>query len=413
MTVGLNSFDCLHSLNHEAKSAAMAAGGLAIGIPNNNEGTAAATTAAATNPNVASSAITVTTSNLTMNTNGSLVSSMSCSSSVITTSPAISGTKSMVASCSANDQNEPCIALPTPSDNNNNSMVAISNISSSNTEVPTQPSSQQQQGPSSHSLGQLKRLMRASSAPKSGRNHAGAKYLASQYTKTKRIQEYIGISLCIPLIIYNFLNFIYYFDVNRFYVILLAGVFGILTADLLSGLVHWAADSYGSVDMFLIGKNFLRNFREHHIDPTAITRHDFIETNGDNFTVIVPFLAYQAYAFTFNSLNDIKVNYNWNLFMFLLAVFVSMTNQFHKWSHTYFGLPRYITILQDMHIILPRIHHRIHHVTPHDTYFCITTGWLNYPLEKIKFWVHLEEIIYQLMGVRPRTDDMKWAAKTE
>ena len=29
---------------------------------------------------------------------------------------------------------------------------------------------------------------------------------------------------------------------------------GILTADLISGIVHWAADSYGSVEMFLIGK---------------------------------------------------------------------------------------------------------------------------------------------------------------
>ncbi len=31
-------------------------------------------------------------------------------------------------------------------------------------------------------------------------------------------------------------------------------VVGILTADLISGIVHWAADSYGSVEMFLIGK---------------------------------------------------------------------------------------------------------------------------------------------------------------
>ena len=31
-------------------------------------------------------------------------------------------------------------------------------------------------------------------------------------------------------------------------------VIGILTADLISGIVHWAADSYGSVEMFLIGK---------------------------------------------------------------------------------------------------------------------------------------------------------------
>lgn len=229
----------------------------------------------------------------------------------------------------------------------------------------------------------------------------------------KRIQECIGLVICVPLIIFNFLNFIYHFDVYKWYIIFFAAFIGILTADLLSGIVHWAADSYGSVEMFLIGKNLLRNFREHHIDPTAITRHDFIETNGDNFAVIVPVLAYIAYKFVSNTNELIQDTYNWHLYLFLLAVFVSLTNQFHKWSHTYFGLPRYITILQDMHLILPRIHHRIHHVTPHDTYFCITTGWLNYPLEKIGFWIHLENLIEKCVGIRPRTDDMKWALKTE
>lgn len=71
-----------------------------------------------------------------------------------------------------------------------------------------------------HSLGSIKK---ARGPPKSGRHHAGAKYLASQYTQVKRFQEFIGISLCIPLIAYNFFNFLYHFDVNKWYVIIFAG----------------------------------------------------------------------------------------------------------------------------------------------------------------------------------------------
>ena len=79
--------------------------------------------------------------------------------------------------------------------------------------------------------------------------------------------------------------------------------------------------------MPFIGRNFLRPFREHHIDPTSITRHDFIETNGDNFAVTIPYLLYMAYKFTYFNDTDIRRSYNFEVYMFLLAMFVSMTNQ--------------------------------------------------------------------------------------
>ncbi|XP_057364643.1 plasmanylethanolamine desaturase 1-like isoform X3 [Daphnia carinata] len=183
------------------------------------------------------------------------------------------------------------------------------------------------------------------------------------------------------------------------------------TKDFSSGLLHWAADTWGSVDLPVVGKNFIRPFREHHIDPTAITRHDFIETNGDNFMVIILPLGIMASRFSTYSSDQIAHSYAWYWYLFLFSVFVCVTNQIHKWSHMYTGLPNWVQCLQDCHIILPRKHHRKHHESPHETFFCITTGWLNRPLEIVKFWKILEYLVESATGQKPRADDFKWAEK--
>ncbi|XP_053308859.1 plasmanylethanolamine desaturase [Spea bombifrons] len=250
-------------------------------------------------------------------------------------------------------------------------------------------------------------------SPRWGPQHAGAKELAELYSPGKRFQEWVSVILCFVLLAYNFLSLIRYFSLDHTASIIFSIFAGIITADFASGLVHWGADTWGSVELPIVGKAFIRPFREHHIDPTAITRHDFIETNGDNCMLTIVPLASMAYKFTFLSSDLIHKTYPTECFVFALAMFVTLTNQIHKWSHTYFGLPTWVVFLQDWHIILPRKHHRIHHVSPHETYFCITTGWLNYPLEKIGFWRRLEEIIQGATGEKPRSDDLKWAQKVK
>jgi hypothetical protein len=74
-------------------------------------------------------------------------------------------------------------------------------------------------------------------------------------------------------------------------------------------------------------QNFLRPFREHHIDPTSITRHDFIETNGDNFMVTIPFLGRMTWHFITLPEEEVQKNFSWSCYLFLLAIFVAMTNQ--------------------------------------------------------------------------------------
>ncbi|XP_043382283.1 plasmanylethanolamine desaturase isoform X1 [Chelonia mydas] len=229
----------------------------------------------------------------------------------------------------------------------------------------------------------------------------------------KRLQEWISVILCIILVTVDFLLLLIHFSANHLYKIIAGIVAGIITADFASGMVHWGADTWGSVDIPVIGKAFIRPFREHHIDQTAITRHDFIETNGDNCLITIIPLAFMFYKFLSQTPEYIHQTYAWECFMFALAIFVTVTNQIHKWSHSYFGLPLWVTVLQDLHIILPRNHHRIHHVAPHETYFCITAGWLNYPLDRMRFWRKMENIIEALTGQKPRTDDLQWAWKMQ
>lgn len=81
------------------------------------------------------------------------------------------------------------------------------------------------------------------------------------------------------------------------------------------------------VCMYVYFQNFLRPFREHHIDPTSITRHDFIETNGDNFMVTIPFLYKLTWDFLTLPESEIQQKFVWTCYWFLLAIFVAMTNQ--------------------------------------------------------------------------------------
>lgn len=74
-------------------------------------------------------------------------------------------------------------------------------------------------------------------------------------------------------------------------------------------------------------QNFLRPFREHHIDPTSITRHDFVETNGDNFAVTVPMLARIVWQLSTYDDERISEQSHWIAYWYLCCIFVAMTNQ--------------------------------------------------------------------------------------
>lgn len=86
--------------------------------------------------------------------------------------------------------------------------------------------------------------------------------------------------------------------------LLVAGaVVGILCGDFLSGLAHWACDTWGNARTPVVGPTLIQAFRNHHVDPDSICAHDWIEVNGEaalaacaKFGIGAPVASYLAKA---------------------------------------------------------------------------------------------------------------------
>jgi ubiquitin-conjugating enzyme E2 variant len=176
---------------------------------------------------------------------------------------------------------------------------------------------------------------------------------------------------------------------------LVLGVFG---ADLVSGLVHWAGDTWGTEAWPIIGKSLIAPFRIHHTDEEELTLHGFFEINGSNCLVSLPVLAgvcalplgpgHRGLLFC-------------AAFLLSLCVWVLLTNQLHKWAHEK-NPSRLVRLLQRCWLVLPPEVHRVHHTFPFVKHYCITTGWLNGPLDRIDFFRRLERLLTWITGAEPR-----------
>jgi hypothetical protein len=212
------------------------------------------------------------------------------------------------------------------------------------------------------------------------------------YSPAHRFLEVCGIAglaLIVALGLYECSLGLGLFPEAGWWVIPSTLIMAYLAADFVSGLVHFLGDTFGDEKTWLLGEAFIKPFREHHIDPRGITRHDFIETNGNNCIVSIP----GAFCFYYFIPARHELWALWLLgFCMLLVVGVFMTNQFHKWAHLE-KPPAWIQRLQAWRLILGTDHHDVHHTPPFDRYYCITTGWLNPVLDKLHFFPALQWVL--------------------
>lgn len=169
--------------------------------------------------------------------------------------------------------------------------------------------------------------------------------------------------------------------------LLLIGAYA--AADLLSGIVHFLADNFGTPDTPFLGKAFVMPFRDHHTDPEGILEHPFLIANGNNCLISAPPLLAVA---LFVPITTTLSGYLFATFFLFLSLSVLLTNQFHKWAHMQ-SPPRTVQWLQAKGIVLSKEHHDVHHTSPFDTYYCITAGWWNPLLQRIRIFEKINAFV--------------------
>lgn len=173
---------------------------------------------------------------------------------------------------------------------------------------------------------------------------------------------------------------------------------GFVAADFISGISHWCFDTWFSPETPVIGRSFVRTFREHHVDPKAICRHDFLETNGSNMIaggiIVLVGHAIESAGEEFGA-----------AVLLVAAVLASVTSQIRKWAHAD-RVPRVVAWMQERRLVLSPRAHDAHHRAPYDRAYCITFGWLNDPLRIVRFFTSVERFIHAMTGAVPRRDDI-------
>jgi ubiquitin-conjugating enzyme E2 variant len=180
--------------------------------------------------------------------------------------------------------------------------------------------------------------------------------------------------------------------------VLAALLLGALAADLVTGLVHWACDTWGDERTPWLGPTLIYAFREHHERPREMLDRHWALVNrepGLTAALLLVLLSLPAAQATLEGRSFVQ--------MLLLSFvgYAASANQLHLWAHHRLP-PRPVRLAQRLGLVLSPERHARHHRRPHTSAYCISTGWLNPALDRLGFWRALERLVSQLTGARAR-----------
>lgn len=170
---------------------------------------------------------------------------------------------------------------------------------------------------------------------------------------------------------------------------------GLLIADFVSGFGHWLFDHFLPEETPIVGPLVVRPFRLHHADPLQLVGHGFVELNGNTALSMLPVLGVGQV------LPEPAAGAGWlavHVALVAMASFLVLTNSLHRLAHAP-QVPRYLASLQRAGALLSAERHARHHEGRHDRSYCITLGWWNPLLDRVRFYPALERGLARL-GLR-------------
>lgn len=166
-------------------------------------------------------------------------------------------------------------------------------------------------------------------------------------------------------------------------------------ADFLTGIIHWAEDTYCKNGYPIIGALICEPNRLHHEDPNLMVRTgNFISRN---------WIQWFACGTVYGLLWLVGLG---QLPVLLTLLLASFGNEVHYWNHTT-KLGWLPTFIKTTGLVQSQKQHALHHKPPHMKYYCTLTSFLNPILELIRFWRGAEWFLEKGFNLVPVRQEVK------
>lgn len=166
---------------------------------------------------------------------------------------------------------------------------------------------------------------------------------------------------------------------------------GFLAADVASGMMHHWADQYADPNSNNPAvKKFAKQSQRHHFYPTKLGNYG---------------PAYWAHPLSLVAWAPLVAGTALGAPAPLMSATIGLVagtthyGNFHNWSHMRDSqVPKVGKALQKVGIAIGKREHGVHHRLPWNSDYCIVSGIMNKPLDKIEFWPKYERAIHALTG---------------